>query len=130
MHTKSLLCAVCLVTYTMIFSLCVVYILRATSSSPTLLQPRAVSPGVGAVLQPHKASRRPHSHSSGPGLIPSFPDLFQVHYTMYCTLGCSDNSSSMHNIIACERSGVECARAVCMKYTRIAKLLLRIFGIT
>ena len=36
----------------------------------------------------------------------------------------------IYNIIASERSGVECARAVCMKYTRIAKLLLRIFGIT
>ena len=82
----------------MIFSLCVVYILRATSSSPTLLQPRAVSPGVGAVLQsPHKASRRPHSHSSGPGLIPSFPDLFQVHY-MYCTLGCSFVGLCVRNV--------------------------------
>ena len=82
----------------MIFSLCVVYILRATSSSPTLLQPRAVSPGVGAVLQPHKASRRPHSHSSGPGLIPSFQDLFQVHYTMYCTLGCSFVGLCVRNV--------------------------------
>ena len=79
-----------------ILSICCV--LRATSSSPTLLQPRAVSPGVGAVLQPHKASRRPHSHSSGPGLIPSFPDLFQVHYTMYCTLGCSFVGLCVRNV--------------------------------
>ena len=103
------------------FSLCVVYILRATSSSPTLLQPRAVSPGVGAVLQPHKAYQRPHSHSSGPGLIPSFPDLFQVHYTMYCTLGCSfvglcvrNVRTHMQNCVCVRMYGHTCSNIRCV----------------
>ena len=38
------------------------------------------------------------------------------------------NTSAMHNIIASKRSGVECMRV--MKFTRIAKLLLRVFRIT
>ena len=107
--------------------MCCVVLLRATSSSPTLLQPRAVSPGVGAVLQPHKASRRPHSHSSGPGLIPSFPDLFQVHY-MYCTLGCSFVGLCVRNVrmhmqnCVCVRmyghtcSNIRCVLPACIRF--------------
>ena len=93
-----------------------VYILRATSSSPTLLQPRAVSPGVGAVLQPHKASRRPHSHSSGPGLIPSFPDLFQVHYCSFVGLCVRNVRMHMQN-------------CVCVRMDTHAELLLAILGV-
>ena len=112
------ICAVCLHTD---FSHCVVYILRATSSSPTLLQPRAVSPGVGAVLQPHKASRRPHSHSSGPGLIPSFPDLFQVHYCSFVGL-CVRNVRMHMQICVCVRmyghtcSNIRCVLPACIRF--------------